>query len=184
MERMDCSDVGFSQLRIHYFMGKGTVSGIGRNRKNGYMHLAKTDIGEIELSRWQAMAQELISRYQEDELQERLFEWNKEHNYTNDADKLLRLRSLEDHIARLFDDPLWVDYVPFNQRYRLDILDDANLVWVKTVCCEEPGLTTQEQIDSARGTEGSRTVHCPCCGRWSAFKIVDAPQQNSEIQFT
>ena len=184
MESNDKHRQDFECLRIHYFTGKPVSKGVGRGKSYDYIESAWTDAGEIELSKWKEQARQLISQYHEECLQEDLLEWEKNHNYTNSNESKLELDSLDLHISRMFDNPLWVDYVPFNQKYRPTVLDEAHLIWVKTACCEEPGLTTKEQVEAARGNEGSRTTHCPCCGRWSAFEIVDEPQHNIEMNFT
>ena len=173
----------FSQLRMHYFTGKSHGSGVGRNKSYSYTEYAMTDAGEIELSKWKEMAHQVIAKHHEETLQENLLQWERDHNYTKSDEAHLELDSLDAHISRLFDNPLWVDYVPFNRQYRPAILEKAHLVWIKTACCNEPGLTTQEQVDAARGPEGNRTSHCPCCGRWSTFEVVDISHQDDEMKF-
>ncbi|MFR6041929.1 MAG: hypothetical protein ACLUHL_11220 [Dysosmobacter welbionis] len=67
----------------------------------------------------------------------------------------------------LQDWPEWVDYIPFNRKYRPQVLEQAHIVTVFNACCGKPGEVTQEQIDRAwRGQ-----IACPCCGRWSLFSI-------------
>ena len=78
------------------------------------------------------------------------------------------------HVARLFDNPLWADYVPFNRKYRPDALKAAHLVTVINECCKKPGEVTQEQIDHAL----NGTIACPCCGRWSPFHCYEEQMEN------
>ena len=81
----------------------------------------------------------------------------------------MRKKAIQPHVDRIFDNPRWLDFVSFNCRFRPEALEDAHLVTVINECCQEPGVVTQEQIDaSANGT-----VACPCCGRWSPFRVLE-----------
>lgn len=82
---------------------------------------------------------------------ENLLEWEQEHNYCNSSPKEMEMTALELHMARIFDDPLWVAYIPFNRKYRPEVLESARLVWVQTECCGIPGQITQEQLDQSAG---------------------------------
>lgn len=179
VENIDPSTITFENLRLRYRGGKSSSKGSGRNKEHYYIHYAVTDVGDIEMDRWCQLAKELIARHHEEGLQSQLLEWDTEHNYTNANAKALEEESLELHLSRIFDDPLWVCFVPFNQRYRPEVLESTPLVWVKTECCEKPGLTTQALVDHARGGEGGRTTSCPCCGRWAKFEVIDAPTEDS-----
>jgi len=174
----DPSELTFEQLRVRYWSGRDSVSGVGRFKSHTYHHYAVTALGEIELDQWRKLAKELIARNNEQDLQAHLLEWEGEHNYTRMRHSALELESLDLHVSRIFDNPLWVCFVPFNQRYRPEVIEEAHLAWVKNVCCNKPGLTTQEQVDAAREHDGSKIIACPCCGRWSAFEIMDAPAEN------
>ena len=82
---------------------------------------------------------------------------------------MVRKEALQLHVARLFDNPLWVHFVTFNRQYRPEVLEMAHLVTVVNECCNTPGEVTQEQVDhSANGM-----IACPCCGRWSPFHCVE-----------
>ena len=105
----------------------------------------------------------------EQQLLGHLIQWESEHNYTNDSPDTVRKKAIQLHVDRIFDNPRWVDFVSFNCRFRPEALEDAHLVTVINECCQEPGVVTQEQIDaSANGT-----VACPCCGRWSPFRVIE-----------
>lgn len=58
---------------------------------------------------------------------------------------------------------------PFNAKYRPEILNTANIVFVRMACCPEAGAVTQEQIDRAC----SGQISCPHCGRWNSFTILE-----------
>ena len=87
----------------------------------------------------------------------------------------VRHKALQLHISRIFDNPRWVNFIPFNREYRPEVLEHASLVTVINECCGKPGEVTQEQIDGAC----TGTVACPHCGRWSSFSIVE-PKQAEE----
>ena len=80
----------------------------------------------------------------------------------------IRKEALQLHTSRIFDNPQWVGYLPFNKRYRPEVWDAANIVFVRMECCPEPGAVTQEQID--RSYMGQ--IACPHCGRWNTFTIL------------
>lgn len=89
--------------------------------------------------------------------------------YAHASKEVVRKEALQLHVARLFDNPLWVHFVPFNRQYRPEVLETAHLVTVVNECCNTPGEVTQEQVDqSANGM-----IACPCCGRWSPFHCVE-----------
>ena len=100
----------FEDLRKRYGTGRSyTISGSGKNRVTGYRTGVMTNIGDIEVSQWERLVHELISRNQEEELYAHLCQWIKE-------------TALWLHADRIFDNPKWRDYIPFNQKYRPDII--------------------------------------------------------------
>ena len=59
----------FEDLRKRYGTGRSyTISGSGKNRVTGYRTGVMTNIGDIEVSQWERLVHELISRNQEEEL--------------------------------------------------------------------------------------------------------------------
>lgn len=167
----ELSELSFEHLRIHYLTGRSHSTKVGRYREHTYTNFALTDLGEIEMSRWSSLAEQLISYHNEEGLQAQLLEWVTEHYLFCRTAAERRQKSLDLHISRIFDDPLWVDYVPFNQKCRPDVLASAELIRVQTVCCDEPGITTREQVEQAK--QGTRTICCPNCGRFSEFAVLD-----------
>lgn len=58
----------FEDLRKRYGTGRSyTISGSGKNRVTGYRTGVMTNIGDIEVSQWERLVHELISRNQEEE---------------------------------------------------------------------------------------------------------------------
>lgn len=170
---IDVTRIGFDQLRLHYHVGRSHSRFSGRYKEYTYINYAQTDLGEIELPTWRKLAQQMIEYHHEEQLQEQLLEWVSEHNYCGDSRPKLLQESLELHMSRIFDNPNWVGFVPFNQRYRPDILRQTKLSWVEAVCCKMPGLTTAAQVEGAKARQGC--ICCPICGRFSEFRVCDAP---------
>lgn len=102
------------------------------------------------------------------DLLKQLIQWCSEHNFTGASAAEIRREALQLHTSRIFDNPQWVGYLPFNKRYRPEIWDAANIVFVRMKCCPKPGAVTQEQID--RSYMGQ--IACPHCGRWNTFTIL------------
>lgn len=164
------SELTFADLRVHFGTGRAyTISGKGRDRVLGYRSGMQCNLGDIEVSEWNAMVKELIVQSGEQELFEQLHTHMKEHNYTKATKSELEQEVLELHAARIFDDPLWVDFIPFNKRFRPQVLQTVRLVWVKNACCRKAGQVTQAILDS-QINQGK--VCCPHCGRWSEYEIM------------
>ena len=170
---MKSNDLKFEDLRVHFGTGRAyTVSGKGKDRVTGYRIGKKCNLGDIEVSEWIQMVRGLIEKTGEQELHQQLLTHMKEHNYTKATKSELEEEGLELHAARIFDDPLWVDFIPFNERFRPEVLRTVKLVSVMPECCKKQGYITD-----ARYRE--RTTHeeenfCPHCGRWTKISLVDA----------
>lgn len=178
LREIDFSKLEFEDLRWKYGTFQSVSTGSGRDKKYSSWSGVKTRIGEIEESVWYQAAEKLIREKGEQELLGYLTQWCGERNTCKESAGEIRKEALQLHIDRIFDHPRWVDFVPFNRRYRPEVLKTAHLVTVVNKCCQEPGVVTQEQIDAAY----AGTIACPCCGKWSHFDIVDSPLGISEQQ--
>lgn len=169
LREIDFSTLNFEDLRWKYGTFQSLSTGSGRHKKYSSWIGVRTNIGEIEENVWYLAAERLIRQNGEQEILDALVQWGTEHNYLIAPAEAVRKEALHLHVNRIFDDPRWVDFVPFNRRYRPEALEHAHLVTVVNECCQKPGVVTQEQIDaSANGT-----VACPCCGRWSPFRVIE-----------
>ncbi len=121
---------------------------------------------------WCRLVEQIAQRDSEMWLVDALAAWEKAHNYTCISPSEIREEALRLYSVRIFDQPEWVHYIPFNCRFRSGILAGAHIVTVVNDCCKKPGEVTQEQIDRAYGG----TVACPHCGRWSTFSIVSGKE--------
>lgn len=178
LREIDFSKLEFEDLRWRFGTFQSISTGSGRNKKYSSWSGVETAIGDIEESVWYQAAERLIREKGEQEILDALTQWGMEHNYRKAPVGELRKEALQLHVSRIFDNPRWVDFVPFNLRYRPEVLQTAHLVTVINECCQEPGVVTQEQIDGAYGG----TIACPCCGKWSHFDIVDSSPGISEQQ--
>ena len=160
----------FADLRVHYGTGRAfLIRQEYRRNVYGYRKGVKTDLGDLEEKDWIQLATGLILKSGEQQLQKNLLEWEQEHNYCKSSPKEMEMTALELHMARIFDDPLWVAYIPFNRKYRPEVLESARLVWVQTECCGIPGQITQEQLDQSAGN--ALGITCQICGRCSQFQV-------------
>ena len=178
LREIDLSTLEFEDLRWQYGVFQSISTGSGRHKVYSSWIGVKTNIGEIEESVWCQAAEQLIQQKGEQEILDALVQWGMEHNYLKEPVRAVRKEALHHHVNRLFDNPRWVDFVPFNRRYRPEVLQTAHLVTVVSECCQKPGVVTQEQIDAAY----KGTIACPCCGKWSHFDIVDSSHDISEQQ--
>ena len=95
-------------------------------------------------------------------------EHQKQLNHIGASAAELRKEALQLHIDRVFDNPQWGGYLPFNKRYRPEVWQAAHIVYVRNECCHKISPVTQEQIDHAY----NGTIPCPHCGRWSEFIVL------------
>lgn len=172
LAEFDLSTLRLSDIDWKYGTGTVISSGEGRNKTYRYRNGVMTDLGDIEEHLWYSLVEHIAQRDSEAWLVDALTDWEKEHNYVKDSSAQLRNRALKHYAARSFDHPQWIHYIPFNRRFRPDILAGAHIVTVVNACCKNPGGVTQEQIDRAYGG----TVACPHCGRWSAFSIASGEE--------
>lgn len=163
-------DLTFDNLRYQYGTGRAyTISGAGRNRVTGYRTGVQTKLGDIEISNWMALMQELIEKSGEQALHAALIEWLSEHNYRKAGKSEIAREAMELHSSRIFDNEEWVDFLPFNRRYRPEVLSGVETVDVFTDCCQQWGTVTRRRLEWDRSVYGKR-VSCPVCGRLSEYQ--------------
>lgn len=67
-------------LHAHFSTGQSILlSGSGRDKKYGYRNGIQTDLGDIRNDVWRDLVRELIVRSHEEDLFDKLLEWEKEH---------------------------------------------------------------------------------------------------------
>ncbi len=162
------ASITFEDIRWQYGVFRCNSTGSGRDKRYFPWRGVKTALGEIEEKDWCKLAESLIEFAGETDLLKYLLQWYDEHKYPQSSAAEVRKEALQLHTARIFDNPQWVGFVPFNTKYRPTALETAHIVLVRMDCCPEAGSVTQEQIDHAY--EGQ--ISCPHCGRWNNFTIL------------
>ena len=165
---VDLSSITYEDIRWQYGVFRCNSTGSGRDKKRFPWDGVKTNLGEIEEKDWCRLAEAVIERDGEAHLLKHLVQWCTEHNYIGASAAELRKEALQLHIDRVFDNPRWGGYLPFNKRYRPEVWRAAHIVYVRNECCHKISPVTQEQIDHAY----SGTIPCPNCGRWSDFIVL------------
>lgn len=160
------ANLSFSDLKVRYFTGRSIlISDTGQGKRYQYRNGCMTALGDLEISEWREMITELIAYRSEQELQKQLYEWCAEHTPWLHGKSEITDYALECHAARLFDDPLWADYIPFNRKYRPNVLDSAELIWAKTACC---GTTQQFTVPQYQKICG-QNFFCRTCNEWTTL---------------
>jgi len=165
---IDLASVTCAEIRRHFGTGVALSTGSGREKKYTYRSGVQTDIGDIREDIWYQVAEHVVQRNGELWLVDALTEWERTHNFANRKPTELRQEALDLYAFRIFDNEEWVCYLPFNRKYRPEVLVQATIVTVTTDCCKTPGEVTQAQIDRAYVEQ----ISCPHCGRWSTFSIL------------
>lgn len=97
----------------------------------------------------------------------------KERKWITDKQEIER-NALELHAYRIFDNPLWVDFVPFNEKYRPEVLENADLVWVVNEINPAPQRIPREKMERDNAT----SFHCHVCGKWIEVKNQNGGTEN------
>ena len=140
----------------------------GWKKTKTYRTGVATPIGDIKISLWIQLAEALIQRQGEQHILKALEKWLSERNYAEETPHEIYMNALNLHMQRIFDNPQWADYLPFNRQYRPTVLKNAHIVTIVSECCGLSGEITQEQLDHAYQNQ----VICPHCGRMSGYVIA------------
>ena len=179
MTQKPIGELKFSDLRVHYGTGWAVhISGTGRNKKFRYRHGMMTNLGDLEIYEWKSLLNALIEHHGEQETQQQLRQWSRaECRWLHSEDEVEEY-ALSLHAARIFEDPAWAGYVPFNRQYRPEILETAKLVWIKTSCCPKAGQITEKQLEKAVYMD--YRICCPHCGRFGDFHVCTPEELQEE----
>ena len=169
-------DLTFDNLSWRFGTGRAyVISGSGRDRVMGYRTGVQTKLGDIELTEWMALMQKLVGLSGEQKLYDALVEWETEHNYCKAKKAEIAQRAMELHSNRIFDNPAWVDFIPFNTRYRPSALEGVETLTVFMSCCKQWGTVPRAQTENYRQKE--RYVCCPICGRFAHYDYQEEPDE-------
>ena len=116
-------DATYDDIRLMYHTGKFIRDYGSQDKKAGKYRIGvMTKLGDIEEKDWIRYAEELVRRNSEEDLFKQLKSWYRQTTPWLRDEKDLHRYTLECFVARIFDNPNWVDYEAFNERYRPDLL--------------------------------------------------------------
>ena len=116
-------NVTYDDIRLMYHTGKFIRDYGSQDKKAGKYRIGvMTKLGDIEEKDWIRYAEELVRRNSEEDLFKQLKSWYRQTTPWLRDEKDLHRYSLECFVARIFDNPNWVDYEAFNRRHRPDLL--------------------------------------------------------------
>ena len=116
-------NVTYDDIRLMYHTGKFIRDYGSQDKKAGKYRIGvMTKLGDIEEKDWIRYAEELVRRNSEEDMFKQLKSWYRQTTPWLRDEKDLHRYTLECFVARIFDNPNWVDYEAFNERYRPDLL--------------------------------------------------------------
>lgn len=170
MKEVSVEGLCLEDIKWWYGTGQDRTTGSGRNKEHFYRSGVMTRIGDILLSLWCELAQTLITREGLSKLCGQLEVYYRETTAVQiyagkEGARTLHQEALQLSVSRIFDNPQWVGFIPFNRRYCPEVLKTARVVTVLMHCCQKPGEVPLAQICRAY----QNAVCCPHCGRRSEF---------------
>ena len=168
IEQLRDVELTFENLRDKYGTFRTERISDGRLGEKRYKSRAgvQTEVGDIVEPLWINLVKELIIQSGEETLYKQLKAFLQIDRGRIQDKNSLEKEALELHAARIFDNPTWVSFIPFNKKYRPEILETADLVTIITDCCNKPGKVTKQRIEWNKYYKGT---DCPHCGKLSSF---------------
>ena len=167
-------EISLPLLAVHYGTFQARSSGtdrIGRRKFNNRIG-KQTDLGDIEIALWKSLVMKCIEKAGEKALYQHLLAWTINHNYVQQSKENIEEEAMELHTCRIFDNPLWVDFVPFNRKYRPEFLVSIDMVTAVNTCCNKPYQLPRERLEHIQ----NGTTCCGHCGRHTPFKVIGGNQ--------
>ena len=119
-------NVTYDDIRLMYHTGKFIRDYGSQDKKAGKYRIGvMTKLGDIEEKDWIRYAEELVRRNNEEVLFKQLKSWYRQTTPWLRDEKDLHRYTLECFVARIYDNPNWVDFVAFNERYRPEVLNKS-----------------------------------------------------------
>lgn len=166
VQNYNLDELSFEDIKclIHTGQAHSDSPGRGHKKVTSYTERVRTKIGDIEISEWRQLAKSMIDKAGETQL------YNDLKIYIRSTGGFYKDEQtiLEYHASRIFDNEEWVDFIPFNQEYRPEILKGVRFVKVLNKCCNKPGMITEAAYER-RVYENKCT--CPHCGRLSEMEV-------------
>ncbi len=162
-EQLSGCTLTFDALHLKYGTFRYKQDGYDRCGRKKYRSRVgiQTELGDIEESLWLQMTAKLVEDAGETAMLNHLRVWTIKNCKWQKTKTDIEKYALELHMARIFDNPLWLAFVPFNRKYRPDYLAAFDLVTVVNTCCNKPYQIPKERFDRIR--EGKTC--CEHCGR-------------------
>lgn len=171
IEQLHGVELTFENLRDKYgtFRSERITDGrLGEKRYRSRVGV-QTEVGDIVEPLWMNLVKDLIIQSGEETLYKQLKAFLQINRGRIQEKNSLEKEALELHAARIFDNPMWVCFIPFNKKYRPEILETADLVTIITDCCNKPGKVTKQRIEWNKYYKGT---DCPHCGKLSSFRYA------------
>lgn len=163
-------EITLSKLHTRYGTFTSRRDGVDRvGRKKIICRVGKqTDLGDIEINLWKKLLKAAIEESEEKPLYRHLFAWELQHNYAKESREEVEEAAMDLFAGRIFDNPFWADFVPFNRKYRPDYLASIDMVTVVNTCCSKPYQIPSERYEQIQGKDSC----CEHCGRHTSFKLI------------
>lgn len=74
------------------------------------------------------------------------------------------------HSHRIFDSEGWIDYIPFNRRFRPEVVEGRRFPKIRVDCCNrEISEVTEESLRRDMAP-------CPGCGAFRSYEVIERPE--------
>ena len=109
----------WEDLRVHYGTGQAFTYYKRHEKMSGYRIGKQTNIGDIEVSEWSRLVEDMIDRKGERVLHQKLILFLEQTTPWKNK-KAIKEEALEIHADRLFENKEWVCYEAFNSQLGLE----------------------------------------------------------------
>ena len=163
-------EITFPKLLCHYGTFQVRTCGTDRLGKRKYNNRIgiQTDIGDLEIHLWRDLVMKLIEETGEKAMYQHLLVWVMKHNVVQQSKEDIEDYAKELFVSRIFDNPLWVDFVPFNRKYRPNYLESVDMVTAINTCCNKQYQIPLERLNHIQND----VTCCGHCGRHTPFKVI------------
>lgn len=165
LKDIDLETVTAEDLRWKYGTHTSESKGKGRDKVTTSRSGIMTPMGDMKLSVWVEAVRSVIHRDGLDEELEHMTGYYFKDKTPAFTKKELELRALDAVLSGLYNDPAWVGFIEYNEKYHPDLLAAASLVEVYTDCCGAPSTFTKAWLE-----RGDKYATCPQCGEWGTIR--------------
>ncbi len=144
------------------------VSGTGKNKEFRYRVGKQTEIGDIEISIWKQLVEQLVANEGDEELLDHYREWIRKNCPWIRTEKAAEEGAYLLYVSQTCLNRNWWGYVRFNMDYYPERLsNDQTLISVQPDCCKQVFRAPIEAIRSNHLDQ--QVIHCPFCNERSTF---------------